>query len=150
MFNPAVAQLVGDTDLTNAHGSSGVVGNGVLGGRGIQAVTQILSSKASGGSGYAAVGEQSTGYANSRTSSTDAYGAWGVDARLSTTDVTTHGSDTQHINTQAAGTLTASTGTDAANGVSGNLGVSIAEGIGNAQSNDVSLASIRPDWRACR
>ncbi|WGS48967.1 hypothetical protein LFL96_14470 [Paraburkholderia sp. D15] len=47
-FNPAIAQLVGDTDLTNAHGSSGVAEGGVLGGTGMQAVTQILSGKATG------------------------------------------------------------------------------------------------------
>lgn len=47
-FNPAIAQLVGDTDLTNAHGSNGVAQNGVLGGGGMQAVTQILSGKATG------------------------------------------------------------------------------------------------------
>jgi hypothetical protein len=48
-FNPAVAQLVGDTDLTNAHGSSGVADGGVLGGGGgMQAVTQILSGKTTG------------------------------------------------------------------------------------------------------
>lgn len=47
-FNPAIAQLVGDTDLTNAHGSSGVAAGGVLGGSGMQAVTQILSGKATG------------------------------------------------------------------------------------------------------
>lgn len=46
-FNPAIAQLVGDTDLTNAHGSSGVSDSGVLGG-GMQAVTQILSGRATG------------------------------------------------------------------------------------------------------
>jgi hypothetical protein len=49
-FNPAIAQLVGDTDLTNAHGSSGVASGGVLGGTGMQAVTQILSGKATGNS----------------------------------------------------------------------------------------------------
>ncbi|HZZ05126.1 hypothetical protein [Paraburkholderia sp.] len=47
-FNPAIAQLVGDTDLTNAHGSSGVADGGVLGGTGMQAVTQILSGKTTG------------------------------------------------------------------------------------------------------
>ncbi|SEB60619.1 hypothetical protein SAMN02787142_0018 [Burkholderia sp. WP9] len=47
-FNPAVAQIVADTDLTNAHGSSGVADGGVLGGTGMQAVTQILSGKATG------------------------------------------------------------------------------------------------------
>lgn len=47
-FNPAIAQLVGDSDLTNAHGSTGVASNGVLNGTGMQAVTQILSGKATG------------------------------------------------------------------------------------------------------
>lgn len=47
-FNPALAQLVGDTDLTNAHGSSGVAEVGGLGGTGMQAVTQILSGRATG------------------------------------------------------------------------------------------------------
>lgn len=95
------------------------------------------------GSGYAAVGEQSSGYANSKSSSSDGYAAaFSVNANLATTDVTTRGSVTQHINTQAAGTLTATTGANAANGVSGNLGINIAEGISNAQSNDTSLASV--------
>lgn len=39
---------MGDSDLTNAHGSSGVVAGGALGGTGMQAVTQILSGKATG------------------------------------------------------------------------------------------------------
>lgn len=46
-FNPAIAQLVGDTDLTNAHGSSGVAIDGSTGG-GMQAVTQILSGRSTG------------------------------------------------------------------------------------------------------
>jgi hypothetical protein len=47
-FNPAMAQLVSDTDLTNARGSSGVATNGVLVNSGMQAVTQILSGSATG------------------------------------------------------------------------------------------------------
>ncbi|MFT4069938.1 hypothetical protein [Paraburkholderia sp.] len=47
-FNPAIATLVGDADLTNAHGSTGVASGGVLSGTGMQAVTQILSGKATG------------------------------------------------------------------------------------------------------
>lgn len=47
-FNPAIAELVGDNDLTNAHGSSGVSDGGVAGGTGMQAVTQILSGRATG------------------------------------------------------------------------------------------------------
>ncbi|MGF6968463.1 hypothetical protein OKW43_005491 [Paraburkholderia sp. WC7.3g] len=63
-FDPTIATLVGDTDLTNAHGSNGVADGGVLGGTGMQAVTQMLSGKAtrntiplnSGGIGGPAVG----------------------------------------------------------------------------------------------
>jgi hypothetical protein len=47
-FNPAIATLVGDSDLTNAHGSTGVAAGGVLNGTGMQAVTQILSGRATG------------------------------------------------------------------------------------------------------
>ncbi|WP_233831501.1 hypothetical protein [Paraburkholderia sp. ZP32-5] len=47
-FNPAIATLVGDSDLTNAHGSTGVAQGGVLNGTGMQAVAQILSGKATG------------------------------------------------------------------------------------------------------
>jgi hypothetical protein len=47
-FDPTIATLVGDTDLTNAHGSNGVAAGGALGGTGMQAVTQILSGKATG------------------------------------------------------------------------------------------------------
>lgn len=70
--------------------------------------------------------------------------AWGysVNDTLTTTDVKTTGSVTQYYDTRVAGTLTATTGAGAASGVSGNLGINIAEGIDNAQSNDTSLASV--------
>ncbi|EDZ97722.1 conserved hypothetical protein [Burkholderia sp. H160] len=47
-FDPTIATLVGDTDLTNAHGSTGVADGGALGGTGMQAVTQILSGRTTG------------------------------------------------------------------------------------------------------
>ncbi|WP_118180750.1 hypothetical protein [Paraburkholderia phosphatilytica] len=47
-FNPALAQLATDADLTNAHGSSGIAPNGALTGSGMQAVTRILSGNATG------------------------------------------------------------------------------------------------------
>ena len=49
-FDPAIATLVTDTDLTNAHGSSGVNANGALSaqGAGVQAITRILSGNATG------------------------------------------------------------------------------------------------------
>jgi len=76
--------------------------------------------------------------------STQASKQWGysVNDTLASTDVTTTGHITQIYNTQVAGTLNATTGTGAADGVSGNLGINIAEGIDNAQSNDTSLASV--------
>jgi hypothetical protein len=47
-FDPAMATLVSDSDLTNAHGSSGVGGDAALNSTGLQAVTQILSGKSTG------------------------------------------------------------------------------------------------------
>ena len=38
--------------------------------------------------------------------------------------------------------LTATTGSGAGNGVSGNIGINITAGVANAQSNDASLASV--------
>lgn len=63
-FSPAMAQVVTDTDLTNAHGSSGIAGNGALGGSGMQAVTQILSGNATGNNialGAGTIGQPSAG-----------------------------------------------------------------------------------------
>ncbi|CAB3764099.1 hypothetical protein [Paraburkholderia solisilvae] len=47
-FNPAMAQLASDSDLTNARGSNGVASAGVLAGSGMQAVTRILSGNTTG------------------------------------------------------------------------------------------------------
>ncbi|MGF6777968.1 cell wall anchor protein [Paraburkholderia sp. GAS334] len=76
--------------------------------------------------------------------SSEASHAWGysVNDTLTSTDVKTTGHVTQVYDTRVAGTLTATTGTGAGSGVSGNLGINIAEGIDNAQSNDTSLASV--------
>jgi hypothetical protein len=41
-FNPTMAQVASDADLTNAHGSTGLGGN-AAGGAGLQAVTRILT-----------------------------------------------------------------------------------------------------------
>ncbi|MEM5345886.1 hypothetical protein V4C56_40470 [Paraburkholderia azotifigens] len=41
-FNPTMAQVASDADLTNAHGSTGLDRN-VAGGAGLQAVTRILT-----------------------------------------------------------------------------------------------------------
>jgi hypothetical protein len=71
-FDPAIAQIVGDTDLTNAHGSSGVVANGALGGSGMQAVTQILTGRATGNNvalNAGAIGQPAAGIGGTITSS---------------------------------------------------------------------------------
>jgi hypothetical protein len=49
-FDPMMASLVSDTDLTNAHGSSGVAEGGILNNpnAGMQAVTRILSGNQTG------------------------------------------------------------------------------------------------------
>ncbi|WP_206999539.1 hypothetical protein [Trinickia mobilis] len=48
-FNPLMASVVSDLDLTNAHGSSGVSTAGVNGSEaGLQAVTRILSGSTTG------------------------------------------------------------------------------------------------------
>ncbi|MGU7772406.1 cell wall anchor protein [Burkholderia sp. MR1-5-21] len=68
--------------------------------------------------------------------------SWSYNLDLDKTDVTTTGSVTHYVDTRHAGVLNAGTGSNAASGVTGNLGVNVAEGIDNAQSNDVSLASV--------
>jgi hypothetical protein len=49
---------------------------------------------------------------------------------------------TDYTNTQKPGDLTATTGAGAGNGSAGNIGINVAEGVDNAQSNDASLASV--------
>lgn len=127
--NTAYADGTGSASLTaNVNGSSS---------------KQKMSSTSyahtdSASSSNSASHSQSSSYANNAAS------GWGynVSDSLNTVDEHTTGSVTQHINTQQAGTLNAATGNNAATGVTGNLGVNIAEGINNAQSNDVSLASV--------
>ncbi len=54
-FDPAMATLVNDTDLTNAHGNSGVNTSGAIAGEaaGVQAINRILVGNAAGGSNNA-------------------------------------------------------------------------------------------------
>jgi hypothetical protein len=95
------------------------------------------------GSGYVAYGEQSSGYDVEKSKTHDSASAqWGFNSSTSKTDVEVYGSVTEHINTQKAGNLTATTGANAATNVSGNIGVNIAEGVNNAQSNEAALASV--------
>ncbi|RFU46731.1 hypothetical protein [Paraburkholderia sp. DHOC27] len=71
-FDPAMAALVSDTDLVNAHGSSGVGGDAALSGTGLQAVTQILSGKATGNNvalNAGSIGQPAAGVGGTITSS---------------------------------------------------------------------------------
>ncbi len=71
-FNPAMAQLASDTDLTNARGSTGVNSNGALAGTGMQAVTRILSGNTTGNNialGSGGIGQPAPGLGGTLTSS---------------------------------------------------------------------------------
>ncbi|MBN3767399.1 hypothetical protein [Burkholderia sp. Ac-20365] len=104
---------------------------------------KVWGYQAKQGSGYMAYGEQSSGYEVEKSKTHDSISAsWGFSSTVASTDVDVYGSVTQHINTQKAGNLTATTGSNAAQRVSGNIGVNIAEGVNNAQSNDAALASV--------
>ncbi|RDK01205.1 hypothetical protein [Paraburkholderia lacunae] len=95
------------------------------------------------GSGHQASAMDEGGYSNQSSTETHSVAAaWGIDATLDKTDVDVTGRVTEHINTQKAGNLTATTGTGVGNGVSGNVGINVAEGVDNAQSNEASLASV--------
>ncbi|PMS19473.1 hypothetical protein C0Z18_14275 [Trinickia dabaoshanensis] len=95
------------------------------------------------GSGGQAFAEQSSGGAAwSETNSKSHSAAWAYANSKDTTDVTVTGSVTNYIDTQKPGDLTATTGTGAGSGASGNIGMNVAEGVDNAQSNDASLASV--------
>jgi hypothetical protein len=68
--------------------------------------------------------------------------SWGFGSHYEAQHTETSGGITTVTDTRQAGTLTATTGGNAATGVKGNLGINVAMGIDNAQSNDVSLASV--------
>ncbi|MFL9998248.1 hypothetical protein PQR34_42170 [Paraburkholderia sediminicola] len=96
-------------------------------------------------SGYfAQAAEQSaSGYYQSGHVSADA-NAWGWSAHdnISEGSVNVYGSITQHINTETPTTMTASIGNGALAGAQGNIGVNMATGVDNAQSNDAALANM--------
>ncbi|KWZ57727.1 cell wall anchor protein [Burkholderia ubonensis] len=84
----------------------------------------------------------SKSYEKSKSESFSKSKSWSFNLDLDKTDVSKTGSVTRYTDTRHAGVLNAGTGSDAASGVTGNLGVNIAEGIDNGQSNDVALASV--------
>ncbi len=95
------------------------------------------------GSGGQAFAEQSAGaVAWSKSEDKSHSATWAYANSKDTTNVTVTGSVTNYINTQTPGNLTATTGTGAGSGASGNIGMNVAEGVDNTQSNDASLASV--------
>ncbi|QCP50524.1 hypothetical protein FAZ95_16000 [Trinickia violacea] len=101
------------------------------------------SSNSKSGSGSRAYGEESAGYRIEASASKSSEGSkWNFSANVDKTDVSTYGSITQHIDTQKPTVMDATSGSDAGSGISGNVGINITEGVDNAQSNDVSLASV--------
>ncbi len=127
-----------ESSYSNSEHVSGAFGAVEASGQG-----KVWGYQAKQGSGYVAYGEQSSGYDVEKSKTHDSVSAqWGFNSTVSKTDVEVYGSITEHINTQKAGTLTATTGANAATNVSGNIGVNIAEGVNNAQSNDAALASV--------
>ncbi|HVW49440.1 MAG TPA: hypothetical protein VHC91_03420 [Trinickia sp.] len=95
------------------------------------------------GSGGQAFAEQSSGSASWNESHSKSHNAsWAFGESVNSKNVTVTGSVTDYINTQKPGKLSAATGSNAGSGSSGNIGINIAEGVDNAQSNDASLASV--------
>lgn len=95
------------------------------------------------GSGGQAFAEQSAGSVTwSKSHDKSHTDTWAYANSRDTTDVTVTGSVTNYINTQKPGNLTATTGSGAGSGASGNIGMNVAEGVDNTQSNDASLASV--------
>jgi hypothetical protein len=95
------------------------------------------------GSGGQAFAEQASGSVSwSKTHEKSHSAGWAYAKSKDTTDVTVTGSVTDYIDTQKPGNLTATTGAGAGSGSAGNIGINIAEGVDNAQSNEASLASV--------
>ncbi|WP_179402577.1 cell wall anchor protein [Burkholderia guangdongensis] len=83
----------------------------------------------------------STMYAN-KTTNVSKTKTWGYSNSVTKVDETVQGAITQYTDTRTPGVLDAGTGANSMQNVNGNLGVNIGEGIDNAQSNDVALASV--------
>ncbi|GAB7535359.1 cell wall anchor protein [Burkholderia sp. 3C] len=111
-------------------------------------VSASRSSSASGSAWQANASQSESKTASSGSLSTREHAetarsaSWGFGSNIEAQRTETSGSVTTVTDTRQAGTLTATTGSNAATGVKGNLGINVAMGIDNAQSNDVSLASV--------
>jgi hypothetical protein len=89
---------------------------------------------------------KSQAYASYKQGSKESHSAsdwgWTSDSSHDWGSTHVHGSVTEYVNTQVPGTSTAAIGNGALTNATGNIGVNIASGIDNAQSNNAALSSI--------
>lgn len=101
------------------------------------------SFSADQGSGSRSASEEASGSAQwSKTKSKASVSVWASGEHEAWKNVDKSGTITTYINTQKPGELNAETGAGSGNGASGNIGINVAEGVDNAQSNDASLAAV--------
>ena len=95
------------------------------------------------GSGDQAFAETSSASASwSKSNNHSHHAGWSFGESVDSKNLTVTGSVTNYIDTQKPGNLTATTGAGAGSGSAGNIGINVAEGVDNAQSNDAALASV--------
>jgi hypothetical protein len=100
------------------------------------------SHSASGKSSYSE-SQSDHGYAsNSNSSSKSQSSSWSRNSQDNSGSISVYGSVTQHIDTEKATTMSATIDSNALAGASGNVGVNMATGIDNAQSNDAALSNM--------
>ncbi|MGF6900587.1 hypothetical protein [Paraburkholderia sp. GAS348] len=96
-------------------------------------------------SGYfAQAAEQSASghYTSSQVSANANAWGWSAHDNISAGSVNVSGTITQHINTEKPTTMSAGIGDTALDTANGNIGVNIASGVDNAQSNDAALSNM--------
>ncbi|WP_025098954.1 hypothetical protein [Burkholderia sp. A1] len=119
---------------SDAHQHADMSTSSTMSSSGVQWVAGASNSQSSQSSSGSISAQESSGSARAN--------LWGFSNDYNSSRVETSGSVTQVTNTQQPGALVAATGNNAATGVKGNLGINIAQGVDNAQSNDVALASV--------
>jgi hypothetical protein len=123
----------------------------------LQETTNSGSTDAASGAGAGYIYGAKTSASNSSSSKSQAYASykqgtkeshsasdwgWSSESSHDWGSTRVHGSVTEYVNTQVPGTSTASIGNGALSNATGNVGVNIASGIDNAQSNNAALSSI--------
>ncbi|CAE6699390.1 hypothetical protein [Paraburkholderia domus] len=137
IFGGAAAGFAGalNTHASDNYGggfAAQAAGYGVAFG-GYAAASQNTATETRSGYGYKANASYSEG--------SHAYG-WANNYDDNRGSITVTGSVTQHINTETPTTMSAGIGDGALGTASGNIGVNIASGVDNAQSNDAALSNM--------